>query len=202
MLALLAIFWLVANELSPRLTIALVALAVGLLVSVTLARRRRLARLTRTLALALVSLVTVALAASVVLIVAQLVYGTLMIEWLGRQPSPAELLRNAALIWLSNLLLFAVWYWELDGGGPAGRHSGSYRSVDLVFPQQQRDATGDGWVPDFFDYLFLAFNTSTAFSPTDTLMLSRRMKALLMCQSLISLAVLAVVVARAVNSLA
>jgi uncharacterized membrane protein len=69
-----------------------------------------------------------------------------------------------------------------------------------VFPQRQHDGFDD-WMPDFLDYLFLAFNSSTAFSPTDTLVLSRRMKLLMMSQALISLAVLAVVAARAVNAL-
>jgi uncharacterized membrane protein len=69
-----------------------------------------------------------------------------------------------------------------------------------VFPQRQHEGADD-WMPDFLDYLFFAFNSSTAFSPTDTLVLSRRMKLLMMSQSLISLAVLAVVAARAVNAL-
>ena len=69
-----------------------------------------------------------------------------------------------------------------------------------MFPQRQHEGADD-WMPDFLDYLFLAFNSSTAFSPTDTLILSRRMKGLMMCQSLISLSVLAVAAARAVNAL-
>jgi uncharacterized membrane protein len=201
-LALVGIFGMVVYQLSPRLSAAFVVLTIAVLASVRLARRRQLHGLTRVLALTLVGLVTAALALSVALIIAQLVYPDLMIEWMGTRPSPAGMLATAAVIWLSNVLAFAVWYWEIDAGGPAERHRGTYRSDDLVFPQRQRDFDGDDWVPDFLDYLFFAFNSATAFSPTDTLVMSRRMKVLMMCQSLISLAVLAVVAARAVNALA
>jgi uncharacterized membrane protein len=198
-----AIFWLVVSQLSPGLSAAFVTLLLAGLLSVALARRRRWHGATRLLALALVGLVTVGLAASVAVVIAQLVYGDLMVEWLGGSPTPPQLLRNAALIWLSNVIVFAVWYWEIDAGGPAARHRrASYESDDLVFPQRQHASAKDGWIPDFLDYLFFSFNSSTAFSPTDTLVMSRRMKVLMMCQSLISLAVLAVVAARAVNALA
>jgi uncharacterized membrane protein len=201
-LVLGAIFWLVASQLSRRLSAAFAALLVGILLSVALARRRQWHGATRRLALALVGLVTLGLATSVAVVIAQLVYGDLMVEWLGGSPTPPQLLRNAALIWISNVLVFAVWYWEIDAGGPTARHRrANYESDDLVFPQRQHSSTEDGWIPDFLDYLFFAFNSSTAFSPTDTLVMSRRMKVLMMCQSLISLAVLAVVAARAVNAL-
>jgi len=120
----------------------------------------------------------------------------------GKLPG-GELLQEAGLVWLANILVFALWYWEIDGGGPAVRIRSHYRSGDFVFPQFQQDPNGpaEPWMPDFFDYLFLAFNTSTAFSPTDTLVLSRRAKLLLMAQSLISLIVIAVLAARAINTL-
>jgi hypothetical protein len=121
----------------------------------------------------------------------------------GGKLSGNALLQQAGLVWLANIAVFALWYWELDGGGPAVRTRTHYRSVDFVFPQFQQDPGGpaEPWMPDFFDYLFLAFNTSTAFSPTDTLVLSRRAKLLLMTQSLISLIVIAVLAARAINTL-
>ena len=89
------------------------------------------------------------------------------------------------------------------GCGPGQRRFGSYRSADFVFPQFQQDPehAGERWMPDFIDYLFLAFNTSTAFSPTDTPVLSRRAKALTMLQSLISLITIGVLAARAINTL-
>jgi uncharacterized membrane protein len=112
------------------------------------------------------------------------------------------LLRDAALIWLVNTMTFALWYWELDGGGPSRRLHQGYASRDFVFPQKAGPAADDQrWCPRFIDYLFLAFNTSTAFSPTDTLVLSPRAKLLMMIQSLISLVVLAVIAARAINTL-
>jgi hypothetical protein len=122
----------------------------------------------------------------------------------------AEMLVDAALIWGANVLTFSLWYWEIDGGGPARRRLDYHVSSDFLFPQMTMhpdDEAGGGkgstrtWAPLFVDYLFLAFNTSTAFSPTDTLVLSRRAKLLMMTQSMISLVVIAVLAARAINSL-
>lgn len=148
---------------------------------------------TRLLALALTGVITGALAASAILLIVRLV---------GGKSQAAELLRDAALIWLINLIVFAIWYWELDGGGPFKRHEEGYQSDDFIFPQHARGSERfAGWQPQFVDYLFLAFNTSTAFSPTDTMVLSRRAKGLLMTQSIMSLVVVAVIAARAVNTL-
>jgi uncharacterized membrane protein len=110
------------------------------------------------------------------------------------------LLRDAALLWVINVFTFAVWYWEIDGGGPGRRHRSRHRSEDFLFPQASL-VDHAGWTPGFLDYLFLAFNTSTAFSPTDTAVLSRRAKGLMMVQALLSLMVLAVLVSRAVNTM-
>ena len=104
---------------------------------------------------------------------------------------------------MMNVVPFAVWYWELDGGGPARRRGDRHACEDFLFPQIARG--GDEarvWSPGFVDYLFLAFNTGTAFSPTDTAVLSRRAKVLTMAQSLIFLAVVAVLIGRAVDTLA
>lgn len=104
---------------------------------------------------------------------------------------------------IANVLTFALWYWDIDGGGPAHRHPGRHASSDFAFPQQQLDDDGlvEGWSPGFIDYLFLAFNTSTAFSPTDTIVLSRHAKVLMMLRSSISLVVIGILVARAINTL-
>jgi hypothetical protein len=125
----------------------------------------------------------------------------------GRESAKALLL-SAASIWLANLLVFALWYWRLDAGGPHGRDTrAAHMSGAFLFPQmtmtpEAKSATGQShWSPTFLDYLFLAFNTSTAFSPTDTPALARWGKALMMLQSLISLTVLALLAARAVNIL-
>lgn len=116
---------------------------------------------------------------------------------------PRELLFDAGLVWALNVGVFALWYWEIDCGGPHIRRIEGYRTVDFVFPQFSADdpKLGEGWLPDFVDYLFLAFNTSTAFSPTDTMALSGRVKVLMMAQSTISLVVVAVLLARAIGTI-
>jgi uncharacterized membrane protein len=117
----------------------------------------------------------------------------------GQGDAPA-LLRGAAAIWMANVLTFAWWYWALDDGGPTARHHRHYRARDVLFPQLTR-SEHSAWKPEFVDYVFLAFTTSTAFSPTDTLILSRRFKALVMIQALLALLVTGVILARAVNTL-
>lgn len=115
-----------------------------------------------------------------------------------------QLLGDTVLVWLTNIFVFALWYWLLDSGGPMHRDSeapGTPRP-DFVFPQQANSIPGwNKWQPQFVDYLFLAFNTSTSFSPTDTLVLARWGKLLMMAQALMSLVILAVLAARAINIL-
>jgi hypothetical protein len=126
----------------------------------------------------------------------------------AHKETPVVLLRAAAALWLSNLLVFASWYWRLDGGGPNARDkAGVHRDGAFLFPQMIMDPElrkqmgEDSWSPGFIDYLFLAFNTSTAFSPTDVPVLSRWAKAMMIVQSVISLATIALLAARAVNIL-
>jgi len=122
--------------------------------------------------------------------------------------TPTELLISAATLWVTNILVFALWYWRLDAGGPHGRDARfGHQEGAFLFPQmtleaEAKKAAGQhGWSPNFIDYLFVAFNTSTAFSPTDAPPLERWAKALMMLQSIISLTVLALLAARAVNIL-
>jgi uncharacterized membrane protein len=126
----------------------------------------------------------------------------------GHTDEPVELLRAAAAIWVSNILVFASWYWRLDGGGPNERDKQVVHTDGaFLFPQMWMDRSHkrqmgeESWSPGFVDYLFLAFNTSTAFSPTDVPVLSRWAKAMMIVQSIISLATVVVVAARAVNIL-
>jgi uncharacterized membrane protein len=116
---------------------------------------------------------------------------------------PGTLLRSATALWITNILVFALWYWKLDAGGPLGRDEHrQYTAGAFLFPQMMsREEQETPWSPNFLDYLFLAFNTSTAFSPTDTAVLSRWAKAGMMLQSLISLTIVALIAARAVNIL-
>jgi uncharacterized membrane protein len=115
------------------------------------------------------------------------------------------LLIDGLLIWAVNVLVFAIWYWLLDGGGylmRAERSHTSWEPRDFLFPAQAaKPHDYHDWHPDFWDYVFLAFCTSTAFSPADTMTLSRRAKVLQMVQATLSLIVIALIVARAVNIL-
>lgn len=120
---------------------------------------------------------------------------------LGHHGTPAVLLRSAALLWISNVLVFASWYWRLDAGGPHVRsRRKTHTGGAFLFPQVNLEGH-QNWRPGFVDYLFLAFNTSTALSPTDTAVLSRWAKGLMMLQSCISLASIVVLAARAINLL-
>lgn len=123
-----------------------------------------------------------------------------------KSESPTELLRAAAALWLCNILVFASWYWRLDAGGLNVREKREFHTEgDFLFPQMTLPPhlanTAKGWKPGFIDYLFLAFNTSTAFSPTDVPVLSRWAKVLMMVQSSLSLGTFAILAARAINIL-
>lgn len=119
----------------------------------------------------------------------------------GRTENGTTLLVDAVIIWMINIIVFALWFWELDGGGPAVRHAQQKSSFEFLFPQALiKDAAL--FSPGFVDYLFLAFTNATAFSPTDTMPLSQRAKLLMMAQAMISLLTIAFVAARAVNILA
>ena len=156
-------------------------------------------RLDSWLGLTLLSILTIAMVAAVGFLIGLLP---------THRESPTQLLRSAASLWVTNVLVFALWYWRLDAGGPHARDArNAHESGAFVFPQMTpigaggEDGSQAGWSPQFIDYLFLAFNTSAAFSPTDTPVLTRWAKVLMMLQSLISLAVIAVLAARAVNIL-
>ena len=120
-----------------------------------------------------------------------------------RKIAPQEMLRSAAALWVANILVFASWYWRLDAGGPNARdRRETHEDGAFLFPQMtMNDDDNDKWRPGFVDYLFLAFNTSTAFSPTDVPVLSKWAKVMMMLQASISLATLALLAARAVNIL-
>jgi hypothetical protein len=126
----------------------------------------------------------------------------------AHQESPTDLLLSASALWFTNILVFALWYWRLDAGGPHGRDKrfghpeGAFLFPQMTMTDEAKAAADEhGWSPNFADYLFLAFNTSTAFSPTDVPVLARWAKFLMMLQSLVSLTVLALLAARAVNIL-
>jgi hypothetical protein len=116
--------------------------------------------------------------------------------------SAEELLQAGAVVWVSNNLAFSLLYWELDDGGPAARLWRPRRFPDLAFPQELTPGLApEGWKPRFLDYLYLAVTNATAFSPTDVMPLAPWAKTAMAVQSLISLTVLGLVIARAVNVL-
>ena len=189
--------------LSPGLSIGppwLFPAVVGLLlVPTVVSHRLGQHQVDRILGFIVTTVITIELIASVIRLVSALP---------SQRESPTALLLSASSIWTANILVFALWYWRLDAGGPHGRETREgHASGGFLFPQmtmlpEAKLAAGQAaWSPNFLDYLFLAFNTSTAFSPTDTPALARWAKALMMLQSIISLTVLALLAARAVNIL-
>lgn len=121
--------------------------------------------------------------------------------------TPFRLLGSAGALWFANILVFALWYWRLDAGGPGMRMIEPGREGAFLFPQMtmHKDVEDESdealWSPNFVDYLFLAFNTSTALSPTDTAVLSRWAKCLMMLQALMSMSIIALLASRVVNIL-
>jgi hypothetical protein len=114
-----------------------------------------------------------------------------------------ELLSSSASIWFTNIIVFSLWYWELDRGGPHRRVTSKTRHPDFLFPQMVTPACAEnGWSPRFLDYLFVSFTNATAFSPTDTMPLTPVAKSLFLVQSVTSLLTVVLVAARAVNILA
>jgi hypothetical protein len=112
----------------------------------------------------------------------------------------SELLLTGGAIWLTNVIIFAIWYWEFDRGGPSARAGATHLRQDLQFPQMTSpDPEFIDWEPNLIDYVYMSFTNSTAFSPTDVLPLSRWAKLTMMLQASISLATIALVVARAVS---
>lgn len=174
------------------------ALELLLLVALTIANPVRLAaehRLLRVASTALVALITVANGVSAFLLAQRLVEGT-------AGSDPIALLLAGGSIYLTNVIAFGLWCWEYDRGGPFSRQRADRPHGDFLFAQMATPEVADhNWEPRFVDYLYVSFTNATAFSPTDTLPLSRWAKLLMAVQSTVSLVTVALVVARAVNIL-
>lgn len=153
-----------------------------------LSRRHLSHRVVRLLTLGVLAIVTAALGSGILL----------MSVRIASLQHAVSLLVITGVFWLANILVFALWYWEIDGGGPARRQQAGYQAADFMFPEQA-NSKGGTWVPRYFDYLFLAFNTATAFSPTATTPITPQSKVLMMTESMISLLIIALLAARAVN---
>ena len=148
----------------------------------------------RPLSIALVGVLTAAALTSTTVLITELVRG-------GKVTQEAtSLLASGALIWLGNILVFSLLYWLLDSGGPLARYRGEHEYSDFAFTQQMSpELSPPGWRPQYVDYLILGFTTSTAFSPTDVMPMARWAKLLMAVQSLMSIVVVGLVIARAVN---
>ncbi|GMA15122.1 DUF1345 domain-containing protein (plasmid) [Deinococcus metallilatus] len=149
-------------------------------------------RLTRWLALGLIGLLHFTNLASLVLLILSLLS--------GQGTSGVNLLAGALNIWVTNVLVFSLWYWELDQGGPLFRRRCG-QPLDFLFPQTNAPALAPAWRPEYLDYLFVAFTNAAAFSPTDTMPLTRRIKLLMTIQSATSMLTVVLVASRAVNIL-
>lgn len=189
--------------LSSRLTVGpkyLVAiLEVLLLVGLRLtapATHDQASRLRRIVGLSLTAIVSITNIGSLILVCYHLIHGIGGIS--GKQ-----LLLSAVSIYITNIILFGLWYWQLDGGGPGGRGT-HRRPVDFLFPQMSTPVSvteEPDWQPTFFDYTYVSITNATAFSPTDAMPLTHRAKLLMSTQALVSLITVALVAARAVNIL-
>lgn len=174
------------------LIVAEILLLLPPLVGGVLLRRLPPYRISRAIALVLLLVMTTALVGSLALWVTDLITKQGLA---GR-----EVLRSGAILWIINILVFAAWFWEIDGGGPLKRVRTEPQATDLLFPQYQNN-NPTKWSPGYIDYIFFAFNSSTALSPADTSPLSKRAKIIMMAQATISLVIIVLIVGRSVNIL-
>jgi uncharacterized membrane protein len=184
----------IIRGLGPRWLVP--ALEGVLLVALIIANPGRITRESRSIrsvSLLLIALITIFNLISL----AELVNALLSSTKAGGRP----LIFASIPIWLTNVIVFGLWYWELDRGGPARRLRSRHRRPDFLFPQMSAYGAAPGWTPDFFDYLYTSFTNATAFSPTDTMPITAWAKLLMMLQSLASLLMVALVISRAVNIL-
>jgi hypothetical protein len=198
-LAICAIYLALPRDLVVGPIWLLPTLIVILLVPTVVSHRVGRQSLNRTLGFVINGITTLALIGSVILLVRALP---------GHRESPVRLLRSGGLLWLTNVIVFALWYWRLDGGGPTLRQKEKkFGSKSFLFPQMQipHDERGEfacaRWRPRFVDYLFVAFTQSSTFGPTDSPLLARWAKILAMVQILISLTIVVLLISQAVGVL-
>jgi uncharacterized membrane protein len=181
----------------PKYAIAGVEFLLLLVLTLVGKKQHRLIKhIRRSLAVALIALISLVNIISLVLVINEL-FG-------GQQVTGKELLLSGLAIYLTNIIIFGLWYWELDSNGNPAQ-SPSLKPIDFMFPQMAAPDQLSGaksWAPTFTDYLYVSMTNATAFSPTDTMPLTHRAKALMGLQSTVSLITVALVAARAVNILA
>jgi hypothetical protein len=198
-LAVGGIYLALPNSLVVGPTWLLPVMIVVLVTPTIVAHRMGRYSLNRALGLVTSSVITLALIASVVLLVLGVP---------AHKEAPLALLYSGAELWLTNVLVFALWYWRLDGGGATKRQQrGEFGSRSFVFPQMQIEKVErsrfecTGWRPYFIDYLFIAWTTSSTFGPTDAPLLARWAKVFTMLQIAISLTIVIVLISRAIGVL-
>src|SRR6266542_1711954 len=198
-LAICAIYLALPRNLVVGPIWLLPTLIIVLLVPTVVSHRVGRHSLNRALGVLISGITTLALIGSVILLVRALP---------SHRESPLQLLRSGGLRWLTNVIVFALWYWRLDGGGPTLRHrQKKFGSTSFLFPQMQipHDERAQfecvRWRPRFIDYLFVAFTQSSTFGPTDAPLLARWAKVLAMIQVLISLTIVVLLISQAVGVL-
>jgi uncharacterized membrane protein len=183
-------------EIPPTWLLPTLGVLLGLGLSV--AHPKRITRHSpqlRLISIMLIAVITLANAGSAGRLITALLQGR-------AHESATKLLLTGGAIWLTNVIVFGMWYWNLDRGGPAARAQALDLYPDFLFPQMTAvELSPPDWKPEFFDYLYLSFTNAAAFSPTDTLPLARWAKMAMMLQSIVSLGTVILVIARAVNIL-
>lgn len=196
-IAILALQLTLAERFSVGPNWFVPTIEVILLIPFTIAAFRKNAKETAPVRIFNVLLIVAVVAfnlASLVLLIATLLN--------GKATDGIALLENALKLWITNVIGFGMWYWEMDRGGPSRRRMEVKRHEDFLFPQMTNtDFAQKNWVPDFWDYLYVSFTNAAAFSPTDTMPLTGRAKMLMTSQSFIALLTITLVAARAVNIL-
>jgi uncharacterized membrane protein len=184
----------VANQ--PRWVLP--GLAALLLIGVFVAKSAQLERRSHALRIASLSLIAVMSLSNATS------GGRLIVDLVRAEgiKDPTQLLLTGGAIWLTNVIVFALWYWEFDRGGAVERAAGTQPYPDFVFPQMTNPELAPAeWEPGFVDYLYVSFTNAMAFSPTDTMPMTRWAKLTMLTQSVISVVILVLVIARAVNIL-
>jgi uncharacterized membrane protein len=188
---------LLPDRLTAGPRFLLPALEAALLIALFFASPRELEgvhKVRRRLALSLTALVSAANITSLVLLSHELLH--------QHVANGRGLIIAGSLIWLTNVTIFGLWYWETDRGSPGRRAAGRDGPPDFLFPQMNDDRIQPAnWRPEFIDYLYLSLTNAVALSPTDTMPLSRTAKSIMGLQSLVSLVTIALIISRAVNIL-
>ncbi len=183
-------------EIPPTWLLPTIGALLGVGLSVAHPRRiRKHSPQLRVVSIMLIAVITLANAGSAARLITALLQGR-------AHEGATTLLLTGGAIWLTNVIVFGMWYWNLDRGGPAARAQALKSYPDFLFPQMTApELSPPDWRPQFFDYIYLSFTNAAAFSPTDTLPLARWAKMTMMLQSVVSLGTVVLVIARAVNIL-